>query len=191
MTTDVTKAIEPKSDQLNADDLLTGPRTIKIRDVKVQSGKEQPVWIYFEGDSNKPWKPSKSATRCLAMFWGADSSQWIGLRCTIWRDPEITWAGAKVGGIMPSHLEGLKSAQTVLLTKTRGSKKPTVLKPLDVRERPVTPTPVESETLDLSALAEEAAVAKTMTREEKRAWWDSKTSEEQAALSEMAKSASA
>ena len=32
---DVTKAIQPKSDQINADSLVTGPQTIKIRDVKV------------------------------------------------------------------------------------------------------------------------------------------------------------
>ena len=64
-TIDITKAIAPKSDQLNADDLLAGPRTIRIRDVKVSQG-EQPVSVFFDNDEGRPWKPGKTAMRCLA-----------------------------------------------------------------------------------------------------------------------------
>ncbi len=46
---DMTQVIQPKSDQINADDLIAGPITVKITDVKIQGGTEQPVSIHIEG----------------------------------------------------------------------------------------------------------------------------------------------
>jgi len=129
MTTDVTKAIAPKSDQLNADSLITGPMTIRIRDVKVSDG-EQPIWVYFDGDDNKPWKPCKTAARCLASIWGPNAAQWVGMHCTIYNDPTVTWAGAAVGGIRVSHMEGLDKPRALQLTKTRGKKGTVTIQPL-------------------------------------------------------------
>ena len=56
---DLSKTIIPKSDQLNADDLISGAKTIKIRDIKGGADEAQPVCIYFYGDNNKPFKPCK------------------------------------------------------------------------------------------------------------------------------------
>lgn len=126
---DITSAIAPKSDQLNADSLITGPRTIRIRDVKVTTG-EQPVSVFFDGDDNKPWKPGKTALRCLAMIWGDNAAKWIGLSLTIYNDESVTWGGDAVGGIRVSHMEGLSKARTLRLTKTRGKKAPVVIEPL-------------------------------------------------------------
>lgn len=179
MTMDVTKAIEPKSDQLNADDLLTGPRTIRIREVKVQAGQEQPVWIYFDGDNNKPWKSSKTGTRTLAAIWGADASKWIGLHCTIYCDPEVTWGGMKVGGIRVSHMEGLDAPRTLMLTKTRGKKGATVIKPLVVDRKPENP---KIDRVALKAAMEQYA----NDAEGKAAWWKGLTADERAAVKEMA-----
>lgn len=183
MTIDVTKAIEPKSDQLNADDLLTGSRTIRIREVKVSHGQEQPVWIYFDGDNNKPWKSSKTGTRTLAAIWGPDASKWIGLSCTIYCDPDVTWGGAKVGGIRVSHMEGLTAPRTLMLTKTRGKKGATVIKPLEVVTTPPAPT------INRAALQAEAEAAKDMNADDKRKWWQSKSKDEQAVLREFAQQA--
>lgn len=179
MTMDVTKAIEPKSDQLNADDLLTGPRTIRIREVKVQAGQEQPVWIYFDGDNNKPWKSSKTGTRTLAAIWGPDASKWVGLHCTIYCDPEVTWGGMKVGGIRVSHMEGLTSARTLMLTKTRGKKGATVIKPLEVKSVE-TPKPIDRDRLraQMESVADD--------KQAKGKWWRGLTEEEQAVVREMA-----
>lgn len=136
---DVTKAIEPKSDQLNADSLITGPRTIRIRDVDVKSTAEQPIWIYFDGDDGKPWKPCKTSARCLATVWGANAAQWVGMSCTIYNDPTVTWAGAAVGGIRVSHMEGIERPLTLQLTKTRGKKGAVTIQPLAVTSAPETP----------------------------------------------------
>lgn len=183
MTMDVTKAIEPKSDQLNADDLLTGPRTIRIRDVKVRAGQEQPVWIYFDGDNNKPWKPSKTGTRTLAAIWGADASKWVGLHCTIYCDPEVTWGGMKVGGIRVSHMEGLTSPRTLMLTKTRGKKGVTVIKPMVIEK---TDSDKAGMAIDKHA-PDESELARQMESvandpEARRKWWTGLSKDEQAVV---------
>lgn len=131
-TIDITRAIAPKSDQLNADDLLAGPRTIRIRDVQVSAG-EQPVSVFFDNDEGRPWKPSKTALRVLVAIWGADASRWIGMSCTLYNDESVTWAGEAVGGIRVSAMEGLSKPRVLKLTKTRGKKAAVTIQPLVVK----------------------------------------------------------
>lgn len=128
---DITRAIAPNSEQLNADDLLTGPRTIRIRDVKISNG-EQPVSVFYDGDDGRPWKPSKTAMRCLAAVWGPNAAKWIGMSCTVYNDETVTWAGAAVGGIRVSRMEGLSKPRTLQLTRTRGKKAAVTIQPLNV-----------------------------------------------------------
>lgn len=128
---DMTQAIVPKSDQLNSDDLIAGPITIKISDVKIRGGQEQPVSIHYEGDNGKPYKPCKSMSRVLVDAWGADAKQYIGRSLTLYRDPSVKWAGMDVGGIRISHMSGIESARTMALTATKGSRKPFTVHPLE------------------------------------------------------------
>ena len=51
---DMAPTIIPKSDQTNADDLISGPITIKITGVDIRGGQEQPISIHYEGDNGKP-----------------------------------------------------------------------------------------------------------------------------------------
>ena len=67
--TDLGKTIAPKSDQLNADDLISGPRTITITNV-ASGSKDQPINISFEGDNGKPYRPGKSMRRGLGLCLG-------------------------------------------------------------------------------------------------------------------------
>lgn len=129
---DVTKAIQPKSDQLNADSLITGDMTIKITDVQVKDGQDQPISIFYEGHNGRPWKPCKTSARCLATIWGKNASSWIGMSCTLYNDLTVTWAGMAVGGVRVSHMEGIDKPRTLQLTKTRGKKSSVVIKPLVV-----------------------------------------------------------
>lgn len=186
MTLDVTKAIESKSDQQNAEDYITGPRTIRIRDVKVAAGQEQPVWIYFDGDDNKPWKSCKTATRTLAAIWGPDASKWIGLSCTLYCDPEVTWGGAKIGGIRVSHMEGLTSARTLMLTKARGKKGATVIKPLEVAATAapakIKPAAVTVDRAEMQRQMDEIGTDAARKKE----WWAGLTDDEKAVVKELA-----
>lgn len=162
---DVTKAIQAKSDQLNADDLVGGPITIKITDVDVTAG-DQPIQISYEGDNGRPWRPCKTAARCLAAIWGSNAAQWVGMSCTIYNDPTVTWAGAAVGGVRVSHMEGLDKPRSLQLAKTRGKKGAVTIQPLQVSTTtPDTPPP------DNTAALQSARDAAKTGSEGFRAWW--------------------
>ena len=133
---DMRQAIIPKSDQLNADDLIAGEMTIKITGVTVKGGQEQPVSIHFEGDNGKPYKACKSMCRVMVAAWGPDSSKYVGRSMTLYRDPRVKWAGMEVGGIRISHMSDIPGDQVMALTVTRGSKKPYTVKPLTVDAAP-------------------------------------------------------
>lgn len=122
--TDMRPVILPKSNMLNADDLIAGPMTITITQARVNpDAKEQPVSIRFEGDKGRPWKPCKGMNRLLVQLWGPDSSQYTGKRLTLYRDPEVTWAGEPIGGIRISHADGLSRPTMFVVTMSSKLKK--------------------------------------------------------------------
>ncbi len=127
---DLSKTIIPKSDQLNADDLISGAKTIKIREVKGNADEAQPVSIFFYGDNNKPFKPCKSVRRVLVQLWGADGSTYVGKRLTLYRDESVKWAGVEVGGIRISHASNITEPTKVLVTIGRNSRRPFTIEPL-------------------------------------------------------------
>lgn len=128
---DMSQTIAPKSDQLNADDLIGGPRTITVTRVSGNEGNaEQPVNIFFEGDNGKPFRPCKSMRRVMVKIWGADASKYPGKSMTIYRDPKVKWGGMEVGGIRISHMTGIDQKQTMALTESKQARKPYTVQPL-------------------------------------------------------------
>jgi hypothetical protein len=127
---DMTPVIAAKSDQLNADDLIGGPRTITITRVDVRDTKDQPVSVFYEGDDGKPWKPCKSMSRVLAAAWGTDSKIYPGRSLTLFREPSVKWGGIEVGGIRISHMSHIPEPLLLAITITKGSKKPYRVEPL-------------------------------------------------------------
>lgn len=93
------QTLEAKSDQLNATDIMGIDLVIRIRDAQLTNSKEQPLSIYFDGDNNRPWKPSKGMRRVLAAGWGADTDNLIGKSVKVYFDPSVKYAGKEVGGI--------------------------------------------------------------------------------------------
>ena len=118
---DITKAIQPKSDQLNSDDLAQ-PVTVTITDVR-EGNAEQPVHIVTDvyGD-RRPWKPAKTMLRLMASQWGVETTAWHGKRVTIYRDPSVTFGPDTVGGIRIAAMSGIKRAFTDTLTIGRGKR---------------------------------------------------------------------
>lgn len=129
---DLSKTIIPKSDQLNADDLVGGARTIKIRDIKAGADEQQPVNLYFEGDDNKPYKPCKSMRRLLVQIWGSDGTKYIGRSITIFRDDSVKFGGVDVGGIRISHVSDIDTPVKVLITMAKSKRRPFEVQPLAV-----------------------------------------------------------
>lgn len=152
--TDILETIEPKSDQLNADDLLGGRTiTIKVVDVTIEPG-DQPVSLHFEGDNGKPYKPGKSMRRVLVNAWGVDTKLWVGRRMTLYRDDKVVFGGMQVGGIRISHMSDIKQNITMALTATRASRKPFTVEPLPGKAAAQVPAPAPEPVDDLFALIE-------------------------------------
>lgn len=128
---DMSQTIAPKSDQMNADDLIGGARTITITRVTGNEGNaEQPVNVFYDGDDGKPFRPCKSMRRVMVKVWGADASQYPGRSMTLYRDPKVKWGGMEVGGIRISHMTGIDKPETMALTETRSARKPYTVQPL-------------------------------------------------------------
>jgi hypothetical protein len=129
---DISRTIAPKSDQLNADDLIAGPKTITVTAVKLVA-EDQPVAIHFEGDDGKPYKPCKSMRRVLIKSWGPNGATYVGRSMTLFLDEQVRFGGAAVGGIRISHLSGIDKPVSMALTATRGTKKAYTVQPLAVQ----------------------------------------------------------
>lgn len=129
---DMSAFVMPKSDQLNADDLIGGPRTVKITKVVGTGNAEQPVAVFFEGDNNRPYKPGKSMRRVMVAAWDRDASQYVGRSMTLYCDPTVAFGGMQVGGIRISHMSDIDRDMTLLLTTTKSKRKPFEVKRLAV-----------------------------------------------------------
>ena len=131
---DMSEVIVPKVDQLTADHLLAGPKTITITRVDVRPGTEQPVTISYQGGDGLPWKPCKSMARVLVAMWGPDSSAYVGKSVTLFRDPSVTWGGLEVGGVRVSHMSHIDhvppALRSMALTAKKGSKKAFRVQPM-------------------------------------------------------------
>lgn len=130
----MSETVIPKSDQLNADDLIGGPRTVTITKVSGTGNGDQPVAVYFEDDEGRPYKPCKSMRRVMIAVWGPDAAEYQGRSMTLYRDPEVAFGGMKVGGIRISHMSHLEREMTMALTATRASRKPYTVKPLQAKQ---------------------------------------------------------
>lgn len=121
---DVSFALEAKSDQLNAIDIMGYEPVITIRDVKVLKG-EQPVSVFYHGDNNRPWKPCKGMLRILAAAWGRDSKLWIGKSLQIYCDEKVRYAGKEVGGVRIRAMSDIHSnGMNFMITLNRQQRVP-------------------------------------------------------------------
>lgn len=133
--TNLRDTIVAKSDQLNADDLLGGNKTITVTAVKRSNSPDQPVAVHFQGDDNKPYKPCKSMRKVLIFAWGENGADWVGRSMTLFNDPEVKFGGVKVGGIRISHLSDIERDIAISLTATKGKKAPVTIKKLTVQKQ--------------------------------------------------------
>ena len=154
--------IIPKSTQLNADDLIAGPRTIRITAVEVGSA-EQPVAICYDGDGGRPYLPGKSMRRVLVAIWGSEGSAYVGRRLTLYCDPDITFGPDKTGGIRISHASHISEPVEIALTVKRGKRKPFRVEPL----------PADDQEPDIQALCDVGESKAREGVEPLRAWWSS------------------
>ncbi len=167
---DLSKTIAPKSDQLNADDLIGGARIITVTGVRAQASSElQPVAISFEGDNGKPYKPCKSMRRVLVHAWGSDGNAYAGRRMALYLDKSVKFGGIAVGGIRISRLSDIEGSITMALTSSKAKRTPFTVKPLPTQKEEAT-GPTEDEIEEAKDKARTQAKGGTAAF---GAWWNS------------------
>lgn len=129
--TDLRGTIVPKSDQLNAEQLLAGDLTITVTDVRMGS-EDQPVILHYENDEGRPYKPCKTMRKLLIFAWGEDGRAWVGKSMTLYNDQAVRFGGMVVGGIRISHLSHIEREISLSLTATKGKKALHTVLPLEV-----------------------------------------------------------
>lgn len=145
---DLRPTIIPKSDQLNAEQLLGGPITITVSDVRVTDSGEQPVVVHYVGEDGRPFKPCKTMRKVLIHAWGTDGRKWVGRSMTIYNDPSVKFGGDDVGGIRISHMTDIERDVKVSLTSTRGKKAKYEIKRLVFGSSPKKSSPKPAVTID-------------------------------------------
>lgn len=165
--------IKPKSDQLNADDLIAGPLVITITDVRLREG-DQPIAIHH--DKGLPYLPCKSMRRLMVRFWGDDGTKYAGHRLELFRDEKVKFGGESVGGIRISRMSGVERETTVPLTEKRGKSRAYTVKPIVAAWPKPKDAPVD---LTLLVVAGRAAAASGEARLD--AWWAGLGKDEQRA----------
>lgn len=162
MGDDISQFLLAKSDQLNADDLIAGPITVRIVNVRVTGGDQQPVTVELDG-GHKPWKPCKTTMRVLAGLWGPRAGEWVGRMVRLYRDPAVKYGGVEVGGIRISGMSHIDRPKVITLSsskKTKTEHRIDVLRdaPAETQRRAPAPVTAELPTVDESkALRDELA----------------------------------
>jgi hypothetical protein len=149
---DLTAAIAPKSDQINAEDLLAGPRTFTISEVR-EGSAEQPINVHLVESPGKPFRPSKTVLRIFVTAWGKDSSTFAGQRITLYRDPTVRFGGQDVGGIRVSHMSGITKPLKLALAVSKGKRSQYVVEPLPDAPAPAQAAPTVDELIDAAQKA--------------------------------------
>lgn len=152
---DLSTTIVPKSDQLNAEDLLAGPVTVTVASVSAGNA-EQPVDVHLVEFPGRAYRPSKTMRRVMVKVWGKESDAFAGGRLTLYRDPDVKFGGQKTGGIKISHMSGLDKPVSLALTETRGKRAMHTVEPLPDAAPPTAapepPAETVAESTDVDAL---------------------------------------
>lgn len=170
---DFAAVLAPKSDQINAQDLLAGDMTITIEAVKISPGQEQPVSIRFTG-SDKVWRPCKTTGRILMAAWGPDTSVYAGRSVQLYLDPDVKWGGMKVGGIRIRALSHITGELRLALAESKQNRKIITVQPLAGAPRRAEPPKAEQTApASTGAAAVKAKAAAAKGTDAFRAWFNS------------------
>lgn len=146
---DITDALAPNSDQLDAVELVE-PRTFTIAPgsrLGKRDGKTVAEIRLVNFD--RVWRPSKGMLDLLAACWGIDGKAWVGRSITLYNDPEVRYGKDKVGGIRISHLSHIDEQRTVSI-RASGAGRKMLWKVAPLPDAP-TPDPTAAKVAELRA----------------------------------------
>lgn len=110
---DITDALAPKSDQLDAIELVN-PRTFTIDTGSRLGNREGQAVVEIRlVDFPRVWRPSKGMLDAIVAIWGTNAAQWAGQTVTLYNDREVTFGKDKVGGVRIAAMSGIDKPTTV------------------------------------------------------------------------------
>lgn len=139
MSVNMAETIIAKSDQLNAMDIIDGPRILRITRVQRNRNDDQPISIYYEGDNGKPYKPNKGMRRALVFLWGEEGEDYVGRILEVFFAQEVTWGGEAVGGIRIGRASHINGAVTFPLQISKAKRTLYTVEPLPMDRQPERP----------------------------------------------------
>lgn len=181
---DFQAVLAPKSDQINAQDLIAGDMTVTLAAVKVTPGTEQPVSIRLEG-MDKVWRPCKTTGRILMAAWGPDTSVYAGRTVQLYLDPEVKWGGMRVGGIRIRAMSHIDSELRLALAESKQNRKIFTVRPLAGAPRRADPPKPAAGQANTSPVAAKANAAAARGTDAFRAWFNSNEGKECRATGEL------
>ncbi|MFJ9387746.1 hypothetical protein ACIRON_02930 [Nocardioides sp. NPDC101246] len=125
---DLTESIQPRSDQVNADDLIAGPITYTVREVI--NGRAESPFDFMLVETDRAYRPSKTMRRVIVAAWGPEASTYAGRRLTLYREPSIKFGGQTVGGIRISAMSHIDDRVSLMVQTSRGKRETFVVEPL-------------------------------------------------------------
>lgn len=131
---DIANSLAPRSDQINADDLVAGPQTFTIREVV--GGKAEQPFDFLLVETDRAFRPAVTMRRLIAAAWGTNGDAYVGRRLTVYRDPTIRFGKDVVGGIRISHMSHIDKRVEVKLQVTRGKRETFAVDPLPATAPP-------------------------------------------------------
>ena len=128
---DLAESVAPRSDQLNADDLLPGPQTFTVeRAESVAAEGRKKLIVHLVETPGRPYKPSLNMGRVLIKVWGRDSTAWPGKRLTLYRDDKVKFGPETLGGIRISHVSHIERRTLAPITPAKGKRGTWTVEPL-------------------------------------------------------------
>ena len=122
-----------KSDQLNVDDLVSGPKMVQVEGVRLTNDPQQPIHIFYYGCEGKPFKPCLTVRRILVALWGQDGEQWANRWMNLYVDKTVSFGKQKnIGGIRVNGMSHIQGTANINLTSGRGVKTEYIIKPISL-----------------------------------------------------------
>lgn len=117
---DMTDSIIPRSDQINADELIAGDVTYTIREVI--KGKAEAPFDFLLVEIDRAYRPSKTMRKLIVAAWGPETGKYAGRRLTLYREPAIQFGGVAVGGIRISAMSHIDKPVEIKVQTKRGQR---------------------------------------------------------------------
>lgn len=127
---DIANSLAPRSDQINADDLVHSPMDVTIREVV--NGKGDQPYDFLLMETDRAYRPNVTMRRLISAAWGTtDGDSFVGRRLRLYcaKVPDPGGKGM-TNGIRVSHLSHIDQRFETKLQVSRGRRETFTVDPL-------------------------------------------------------------